>query len=285
MKVVSTIAELRNAVGQARAEHLSVGLVPTMGALHDGHLSLVRTAAGQCQYVVVSIFVNPTQFNNPEDLRTYPRNLEADTALLSADGHASLVFAPSVSEVYPEPDTRQFDLGPLAEVMEGAYRPGHFNGVAQVVSKLFEFVAPDRAYFGEKDFQQLAIIRKMTADLGLNIDVVGCPIVRQANGLAISSRNTLLDDDARRNAPQIHAILVLSTTEVGRMTPAELIADVTRQVNNTPTLRVEYFDIVDGLTLQSINAWGDTDYVVGCITVYAGKVRLIDNITYKHRAS
>lgn len=281
MKVVSTVAELKNAVSQARQDNKTIGLVPTMGALHAGHLSLVARAAEQCDYVVVSIFVNPTQFNNAEDLRTYPRTLEADTALLRQAGTANLVFAPSVSEVYPEPDTRQFDFGPLGAVMEGAHRPGHFNGVAQVVSRLFEFVDPDKAYFGEKDFQQLAIIRRMKQDLGLRVEIVGCPIVRQPNGLAISSRNTLLDDEALRNAPQIHAILVLSTTEVGRLTPDQVIADVTEQINATPTLRLEYFSIVDGRTLQPIRAWSDTDYVVGCITVYAGEIRLIDNITYK----
>lgn len=281
MKVVSTVAELKNAVAQARQDNKTIGLVPTMGALHAGHLSLVARAAEQCDYVVVSIFVNPTQFNNPEDLRTYPRTLEADTALLWQAGTANLIFAPSVSEVYPEPDTRQFDFGPLGAVMEGAHRPGHFNGVAQVVSRLFEFVDPDKAYFGEKDFQQLAIIRRMKQDLGLRVEIVGCPIVRQPNGLAISSRNTLLDDEALRNAPQIHAILVLSTTEVGKLTPEQVIADVTEQINATPTLRLEYFSIVDGRTLQPIEAWSDTDYVVGCITVYAGEIRLIDNITYK----
>lgn len=281
MKVVSTVAELKNAVSQARQDNKTIGLVPTMGALHAGHLSLVARAAEQCDYVVVSIFVNPTQFNNAEDLRTYPRTLEADTALLRQAGTANLVFAPSVSEVYPEPDTRQFDFGPLGAVMEGAHRPGHFNGVAQVVSRLFEFVDPDKAYFGEKDFQQLAIIRRMKQDLGLRVEIVGCPIVRQPNGLAISSRNTLLDDEALRNAPQIHAILVLSTTEVDRLTPDQVIADVTEQINATPTLRLEYFSIVDGRTLQPIKAWSDTDYVVGCITVYAGEIRLIDNITYK----
>ncbi len=280
MKVVTTVAELKTAVAEARNAGRSVGLVPTMGALHNGHLSLVGEAKRQCQFVAVSIFVNPTQFNNPDDLRTYPRTLEADTQLLEADGNADVVFAPSVQEVYPEPDTREFHFGPIADVMEGKFRPGHFGGVAQVVSKLFDFAQPDKAFFGEKDFQQLAIIRQMTKELGLKIEIVGCPIVRQADGLAISSRNVLLTPEMKALAPRIAAILSASTKDIERLSPAEMIADVTAKIN-AEGLQVEYYSIVDGRTLQDVAAWSDTDYVVGCITVYAGKVRLIDNITYK----
>ncbi len=280
MKVVTTVAELKTAVAEARNAGRSVGLVPTMGALHNGHLSLVGEAKRQCQFVAVSIFVNPTQFNNPDDLRTYPRTLEADTQLLEADGNADVVFAPSVQEVYPEPDTREFHFGPIADVMEGKFRPGHFGGVAQVVSKLFDFAQPDKAFFGEKDFQQLAIIRQMTKELGLKIEIVGCPIVRQADGLAISSRNVLLTPEMKALAPRIAAILSASTKDIERLSPAEMIADVTAKIN-AEGLQLEYYSIVDGRTLQDVAAWSDTDYVVGCITVYAGKVRLIDNITYK----
>ncbi len=281
MRIVTTIAELKTAVAQARKDGLTVGLVPTMGALHNGHLSLVNKACNECQFVVVSIFVNPTQFNNPDDLRTYPRTLDADTALLSNNTKANVVFAPSVEEVYPEPDTRQFSFGAIAEVMEGKYRPGHFNGVAQVVSKLFMFVEPDKAFFGEKDFQQLAIIRKMVADLQLNIEIVPCPIVREADGLAVSSRNTLLTEQFRSVAPHIAATLRASVEKMKELSPKQTIEWVTNQINSFGGLEVEYYSIVDGLTLQDIANWNDTNYVVGCITVYAGKVRLIDNICYK----
>ncbi len=281
MKVVTTISALKSAVSEARKENKQVGLVPTMGALHEGHLSLVNKACEECDFVVVSIFVNPTQFNNPEDLRTYPRTLEADKSLLESQTRADVIFAPTVEEVYPEPDTRIFDFGPLAEVMEGKYRPGHFNGVGQIVSKLFMFVEPDKAYFGEKDFQQLAIIRKMTKDLKMDIDIVPCPIVREADGLAKSSRNTLLTKESREVAPQIYAALKGSKQLTTDRTPKEVAQWVVGQLNSTEGLEVEYYEIVDGNTLQPINTWQETDYAVGCITVYAGKVRLIDNITYK----
>lgn len=281
MKVVTTISALKSAVSEARKENKQVGLVPTMGALHEGHLSLVNKACEECDFVVVSIFVNPTQFNNPEDLRTYPRTLEADKSLLESQTRADVIFAPTVEEVYPEPDTRIFEFGPLAEVMEGKYRPGHFNGVGQIVSKLFMFVEPDKAYFGEKDFQQLAIIRKMTKDLKMDIDIVPCPIVREADGLAKSSRNTLLTKESRKVAPQIYAALKGSKQLTTDRTPKEVAQWVVGQLNSTEGLEVEYYEIVDGNTLQPINTWQETDYAVGCITVYAGKVRLIDNITYK----
>lgn len=234
-----------------------------------------------CDFVVVSIFVNPTQFNNPEDLRTYPRTLDKDSELLANESKTDIIFAPTAEEVYPEPDTRVFNFGPIAEVMEGKYRPGHFNGVAQIVSKLFNFVEPDKAFFGEKDFQQLAIIRKMVADLNYNIEIVACPIVREENGLAVSSRNTLLTPDAKAIAPSIAQILKESVAKVNELSPTATMAWVTEQVNGVAGLEVEYYDIVDGNTLQTISSWDETTYAVGCITVYAGKVRLIDNITYK----
>ncbi len=281
MRIVTTIAELKSTVAEARKAQKTVGLVPTMGALHKGHLSLVNKACDNCDFVVVSIFVNPTQFNNPDDLRTYPRTLDADTALLEANTKANVVFAPSVEEVYPEPDTRQFSFGAIAEVMEGKYRPGHFNGVAQIVSKLFMFVEPDKAFFGEKDFQQLAIIRKMVADLNMNIDIVACPIVRETDGLAVSSRNTLLTAEFRNVAPHISATLRASVDKMNTLTPQQTIDWVTNEINNFGGLEVEYYSIVDGLTLQPVDSWTATNYIVGCITVYAGKVRLIDNICYK----
>ena len=281
MDVVSTVAELKARVADARKAGLSVGLVPTMGALHVGHLSLVKRACAENDFVVVSVFVNPTQFNNPEDLRTYPRTLDADVDLLSANTSAAVVFAPAPQEVYPQPDTRVFSLGPVAEVMEGAHRPGHFNGVCQIVSKLFAYVSPDKAYFGEKDFQQIAVIRQMVKICDFKLDIISCPIVREADGLAVSSRNTLLTPEHRKAAPRIHAVLEESKALVGRMPPAELIKWTTDKINQEPLLCVEYYEIVDALTLQPIGDWSESDAPHGCITVQAGNVRLIDNISLK----
>lgn len=278
MEVISTIAELKRRVADARQSGRSVGLVPTMGALHVGHLSLVKRACAECDFVVVSVFVNPTQFNNPDDLRTYPRTLDADVALLDTNTQADVVFAPSAEEVYPVPDTRVFNLGPVAEVMEGAHRPGHFNGVCQIVSKLFAYVSPDKAYFGEKDFQQIAVIRQMVKECDFKLDIVACPIVREEDGLAVSSRNTLLTPGHRAAAPHIHAVLEESRKHMADMTPAQLVNWTVAKVNENPLLKVEYYEIVDALTLQPINSWAETSQPVGCITVQAGAVRLIDNI-------
>ena len=285
MKVVNTISELKALVAQARNDGKSVGLVPTMGALHVGHLSLVNRACSECQFVVVSVFVNPTQFNNPEDLRTYPRTLDADVKLLNDNSKADVVFAPSAQEIYPPPDTRVFSLGPVAEVMEGKMRPGHFNGVCQIVSKLFAFVSPDKAYFGEKDFQQIAVIRKMVADADFKLDIVACPIVRHDDGLAVSSRNVLLSPEHRKAAPRIHQSLLESIDKMNSLEPDQLINWTVNRIQEDPLLVVEYYQIVDGLSLQPISKWTDSDYPVGCITVQAGNVRLIDNITYKKPAS
>ena len=205
MEIIRTVEKLREAVSSARAAGKTIGLVPTMGALHAGHRSLVDRARRENDIVVVSVFVNPTQFNNPDDLRTYPRTEEADAAIL-ADAGVDYAFMPTAEEVYPEPDTREFDLGPVAAVMEGAMRPGHFNGVAQIVSKLFAWAQPTRAYFGEKDFQQIAVIRRMAELEGFDLDIVSCPIVREADGLALSSRNVRLNEQARAIAPKIRAV-------------------------------------------------------------------------------
>lgn len=253
-----------------------------MGALHKGHASLVKRAREENDFVVVSVFVNPTQFNNPDDLRTYPRTEDADLALLESMG-VDVAFVPTAEEVYgAEPDTRQFDLGSVAEVMEGAMRPGHFNGVAQIVSRLFEWTRPDRAYFGEKDFQQIAVIRRMAMTEGFtDIDIVACPIVREGDGLALSSRNVRLTPENRAAAPAIHRVLSesLLDREAG-MTVGEVISAVTDKLNDIPNVKVEYFSIVDPVTMQPIENWNDTEHPVGCITVYFGDVRLIDNITY-----
>ena len=280
MIVVETVDKLRAFLAAARAEGKSVGLVPTMGALHEGHASLVQRSVAENDVTVVSVFVNPTQFNDKGDLERYPRTLDADCALLSSLG-ANYVFAPSVEEVYPEPDTRVFDFAPLDKVMEGVYRPGHFNGVAQIVSKLFMYVEPDRAYFGEKDFQQLAIIREMVRQLGFKLQVVGCPIVREKDGLALSSRNTLLTPEQRITALAISKTLFASLDYAKLHTLTETKQMVEQAIDGTEGLELEYYEVVDGNTLQPVASWDDTDYIVGCITVYCGKVRLIDNIRYK----
>ena len=267
MEIIRTVQGLGDALAEVRSKGLSVGLVPTMGALHAGHKSLVDRARAENDVVVVSVFVNPTQFNNPEDLRTYPRTEEADARLLESCG-VDYVFMPTAEEVYPEPDTRVFDLGPVAAVMEGAMRPGHFNGVAQIVSKLFAIVKPTRAYFGEKDFQQIAVIRRMV----------------ELEGFALSSRNVRLSPEARAIAPRIRQILLnsldlrnqgYSPVEVARMT-----ADA---INNVAGLEAEYYQIVDALTMQPISRWEEAGAAgaVGCATVYCGGVRLIDNIRYQ----
>ena len=280
MKLIQTIQELRTELDALRKEGKTIGLVPTMGALHAGHASLVKRAVAENDVVVVSDFVNPTQFNDKNDLLKYPRTLDADCKLLEECG-ASFVFAPSVEEIYPEPDTRQFSYAPLDTVMEGKFRPGHFNGVCQIVSKLFLIIEPTRAYFGEKDFQQLAIIREMVRKYPFNLEIVGCPIVREADGLALSSRNARLSDEQRIQALQISKTLFASVEYAQTHTLAETKAFVESAISIAEGLRLEYFEIVDGNSLQTVCDWKDSSYIVGCITVFCGEVRLIDNIKYK----
>lgn len=280
MKLIQTIQELRTELDALRKESKTIGLVPTMGALHAGHASLVKRAVAENDVVVVSDFVNPTQFNDKNDLLKYPRTLDADCKLLEECG-ASFVFAPSVEEIYPEPDIRQFSYAPLDTVMEGKFRPGHFNGVCQIVSKLFLIVEPTRAYFGEKDFQQLAIIREMVRKYPFNLEIVGCPIVREADGLALSSRNARLSDEQRIQALQISKTLFASVEYAQTHTLAETKAFVESAISTAEGLRLEYFEIVDGNSLQTVCDWKDSSYIVGCITVFCGEVRLIDNIKYK----
>ena len=280
MKLIQTIQELRTELDALRKEGKTIGLVPTMGALHAGHASLVKRAVAENDVVVVSDFVNPTQFNDKNDLLKYPRTLDADCKLLEECG-ASFVFAPSVEEIYPEPDTRQFSYAPLDTVMEGKFRPGHFNGVCQIVSKLFLIVEPTRAYFGEKDFQQLAIIREMVRKYPFNLEIVGCPIVREADGLALSSRNARLSDEQRIQALQISKTVFASVEYAQTHTLAETKAFVESAISTAEGLRLEYFEIVDGNSLQTVCDWKDGSYIVGCITVFCGEVRLIDNIKYK----
>lgn len=280
MKLIQTISELRTELEAFRKEGKTIGLVPTMGALHAGHASLVKRAVAENDVVVVSDFVNPTQFNDQNDLLKYPRTLDADCALLESCG-ATLAFAPSVEEIYPEPDTRQFSYPPLDTVMEGKFRPGHFNGVCQIVSKLFLMVEPDRAYFGEKDFQQLAIIREMVRKYPFNIQIVGCPIVREEDGLALSSRNARLTPEQRKEALQISRALFASVDFGRSRILRETKEYVEECIRRAPGLELEYFEIVDGNTLQPVNAWDESNYIVGCMAAYCGDVRLIDNIKYK----
>ena len=282
MKLIKKIVELENTLFEARKSGKSIGLVPTMGALHEGHASLVKKCSDENDITVVSVFLNPTQFNDPKDLERYPRNLDADCALCEANG-ATIVFAPSVEEVYPTPDTRQFDFPPVTTVMEGAKRPGHFNGVCQVVSRLFYITKPDKAYFGEKDWQQIAVVKRLVKYMGANIEIVECPIIREEDGLAKSSRNTLLAPDERAIAPAIYKALVESTEYAKSHSLSETHDKVVADINATKGLEVEYFSIVDGNTLQDVASWVASKYIVGCITVYCGKtpIRLIDHIKYK----
>lgn len=280
MKIIQTIRELQKELLIPRKAGKSIGLVPTMGALHAGHVSLVKRSVEENDVTVVSIFVNPTQFNDKNDLDKYPRTLDADSLLLE-DAGATIVFVPSVDEIYPEPDTRTFSYAPLDTVMEGAFRPGHFNGVCQIVSKLFEMVSPHKAYFGEKDFQQLAIVREMTRQRGYQIEIVGCPIVREEDGLAMSSRNTRLSDAERQVAVGISRTLFNSLSFAKIHTLSETKDYVEQAIRAVDGLRLEYFEIVDAYSMQPIENWNESESVVGCITVFCGDVRLIDNIRYK----
>lgn len=282
MKVFHKIVDLQNELFSDRKQGKSVGLVPTMGALHEGHASLVKRSVSDNDITVVSVFVNPTQFNDPKDLKTYPRTVDADCKLLESVG-ADYVFVPSVEEMYPLPDNRHFEYPPVSTVMEGAHRPGHFNGVCQVVSRLFYIVRPDKAYFGEKDWQQIAVIKAMVKALSLSVNIVECPIVRDADGLARSSRNALLSADERKIAPAIYKALKESVDYAKTHSLKDTHDTVVSQINAVDGLDVEYFEIVDGNTFQSIADWDSSDYVVGCITVYCGAkpIRLIDHIKYK----
>ena len=278
MKTFHKVSDLKQELAQLDAR--GIGFVPTMGALHAGHRSLVEKARKECQTVVVSVFVNPTQFNDKNDLKHYPRTPEADAAVLEAAG-ADYVLMPSVEEIYPEPDTRQFDFGEVDKVMEGATRPGHFNGVAQVVSRLFDIVSPAKAYFGEKDFQQIAVIKAMVRQLGLTVEIVECPIIRDEDGLALSSRNTLLTPEHRAAAPHIYEVIKQCAEKAQELSPAELTAWVTAEVENNPLLKVIYFQAVDALSMQQVQSWEASERVQGCIAVQAGDIRLIDNVKIK----
>lgn len=276
MILVRTVSELKSVLKSSGKADL-VGFVPTMGALHKGHLSLVQKAVDENPLVVVSIFVNPTQFNDSKDLDRYPRTLVADMKLLETTG-CQIVFAPDVTEIYPEPDTRKFDFGQLDKVMEGKHRPGHFNGVAQVVSKLFEMVQPQKAYFGLKDFQQLAVIKNMVKQLNFSVEIVPCPIIREESGLAMSSRNELLSSEERANAAAISQTLFKAKELKTGKTVSELEKWVAETINKNPYLEVEYAEIVDDTELQPVKNWDEQSVKILCVAVFCGKIRLIDNI-------
>ena len=284
MKVFNKIVDLQNVLFLARKQGKKIGLVPTMGALHEGHASLITKSIGENDITVVSVFLNPTQFNDQSDFDRYPRTLEADSRLVEACG-ADYIFAPSVKDIYPSPDARHFEFPPVTTVMEGARRPGHFNGVCQVVSRLFYIVRPDSAYFGEKDWQQIAVVKQLAKYINSNVRIVECPIIRDPDGLAKSSRNSLLTKEERAIAPAIYQILSESVGYAETHSLKETRNMVVERINAIPELEVEYFEIVDGDSLLPVENWERSEYIVGCITVYCGKtpIRLIDHIRYKDR--
>jgi pantoate--beta-alanine ligase len=289
MQTITTIAALNAAIEEAKNANKTIGLVPTMGALHEGHLSLIHKAREQNDLVVVSVFVNPIQFNNKEDLAKYPRTVEADCEKLSSAG-ADIAFVPSVEEMYPEPVNTVYHFGPIEEVMEGPRRPGHFSGVAVVVRRLFDLTKPNRAYFGEKDYQQIAIIRNLLEQIKYPIEIVPCPIVRAEDGLALSSRNMRLSAEARAVAPHIYATLQ-QAVEMSEVEDVETIHDFVidtlssfHEVNGLDEslkFEPEYFEIVNDTTLQPISDWKDAKGIVGCIAVWLTGVRLIDMVRFR----
>lgn len=282
MKIFDNIVDLQNELFYLKKANKKIGLVPTMGALHQGHASLVKQCVADNDITIVSVFLNPTQFNDPKDLERYPRTFEEDCKILNEVG-ADIVFAPTPKEMYPTPDNRHFEFPPTSTVMEGAKRPGHFNGVCQVVSRLFYITKPHNAYFGEKDWQQICVIKQLVKYLNLDINIIECPIIREESGLAMSSRNALLTSEERAIAANIYRILKESVTKKDSLSVDELQQEVINSINAIDQLEVEYFEIVDGNTLETVHSWNDSPYIVGCITVYCGAtpIRLIDHIKYK----
>ena len=280
MKIIRLITELQSEIESLKSTGETIGFVPTMGALHNGHKALVTQSVAENDICIVSIFVNPTQFNNPTDLDKYPRNLDRDAEMLEQAG-CKLIFAPEATEIYDINELNncfKFDFAGLDTVMEGKFRPGHFNGVVQIVSKLFQLVQPDKAYFGEKDFQQLAIIHHMVKSMDFKVKIIDCPIVREPSGLAMSSRNERLTPEQRKKAVEISKVLFESRNFASQLSPIELTNWVVEKINAVEGLTVEYFEIVNSTTLQTLNSWSKP--AVGCIAVFCGEVRLIDNIRY-----
>ena len=279
MLIFKTVVELQQFLFSLKNQF--IGFVPTMGALHQGHLSLIEYAADENDIVVCSIFVNPTQFNNKEDLEKYPRHTDKDIALIKnafSDDNV-VVFLPEVKEIYPNKIEKSYDFGNLSLVMEAQHRPGHFDGVGMVLERFFDIVQPTKAYFGEKDFQQLAVVRNLVKQLNLSIDIVGCPIVREANGLAMSSRNERLTTEQKEQAANIYKFLENAKQQTKTLTLNEVKDNFISSIKNIPALQLEYFEIADGNTLLSINKWEETSYCVAFVAVFVGNVRLIDNVT------
>ena len=279
MLILRKISETQHQLGAFRSKKMTVGLVPTMGALHSGHLSLIKACSAENDITVVSIFVNPAQFNDSQDFERYPRDFDNDISILR-NQECDLVFAPADEEMYPEPDTRVFQFGTIDKEMEGKHRPGHFNGVAQVVSRLFEIIEPDKAYFGQKDFQQLTIIKELVRQFNCPIDIVSCPIIREPDGLAMSSRNQLLNKEQRFAASKINKSLEKAVSLSGSMEIESLKKRVIGEIDSDPLLETEYFEIVDEETLEPVSGWSDNAKNIGCIAVHIGEVRLIDNMKF-----
>lgn len=279
MEILESAAALQTLTETWRREGRRIGFVPTMGALHEGHLQLVRTAAAENDVVVVSIFVNPTQFNNADDFKFYPRTLETDAELLRGTG-ATVIFAPSVEQMYPRPAVLRFDFGPLERVMEGAQRPGHFNGVGIVVSKLFHLARPHRAYFGQKDWQQVAVVKQLVADLSFDLEIISCPTIREADGLAMSSRNRRLSPEARAVAPRLHEALQQAATGLlGGASPGDAQRQAAEWLRQFPEFELEYLEVADARTLEPAWAAPSAEQpLVICLAAWLGGVRLIDNV-------
>ncbi|MCF8464489.1 MAG: pantoate--beta-alanine ligase [Flavobacteriales bacterium] len=279
MKLILTAKEISQYSTSTRSKLKSIGFVPTMGALHLGHVSLIKAAKAKCDKVVVSVFVNPTQFNDPTDLRNYPRTFESDRMLLEAEG-VDVMFFPSPEEIYPTPEAKNYEMDGLDQTMEGPNRPGHFNGVVQVVTRLFDLIQPTAAFFGEKDFQQLAIIRHMTQKLGYDVEIVGCPTEREASGLAMSSRNVRLSNNGRTLAVSISAVLTQVKNQLALNQPVTKVKEqaITR-INNLNGIKLEYLELVNPQTLQLVNE--DSTSIQACIALYIEEVRLIDNMRVK----
>jgi len=279
MKIISKTEEIRKILKSIRDKDKTVGLVPTMGALHGGHLSLIDACLATNDVTVVSIFVNPTQFNDKTDFEKYPRDIKNDLKLIR-EKKCNITFIPSETEIYPERDTRQFDFGLLDKYMEGKFRPGHFRGVAQVVSRLLSIILPDNAYFGEKDFQQLVIVNSLVRQLNLPVNIIACPIIREPDGLAMSSRNQLLTAAQRKSAARISSTLLKAKELSDKMEITELKEYVNNEINLDPNLKTEYFEIVEETGLNPVNSWSENVSKRGCIAVRIGSIRLIDNIKF-----
>ncbi len=285
MKIYKSSKELSKDIELLKSSGKTLGFVPTMGALHKGHLSLVKQAKQECDFVLVSIFVNPTQFNNPKDLEKYPRTLDIDLEKLR-QADVEMVFTPDVKEIYPDDKAAkvEFDFGETDKVMEGKFRPGHFNGVAMVVKRLFEIAKPTKAYFGQKDIQQIAIINILNNKYlqDLNIEIVQCPIVREDDGLAMSSRNKLLTAEQRKKSVVISQALFEAKEKYNDYKVSEIEEEVKKSITSKTNFEVEYFEIVNAENLQKINAWNEADRILACIAVnVSDNLRLIDNIFLK----